>query len=173
MFLEIIWIKYFVRFLGHPIYAVATVISIMLVSSGLGSLYSSKLDLKERNLIRLTGLITGLILVYAIGLGFLLSHTEGWSIEAKIFITLLSIGLPAFFMGMPFPMGLQLVDKKQKKQVPWAWGINGCVSVISTSLATVIAVEFGFTSVLLLAAGAYAIALFSIFLSNFSLKQNS
>lgn len=171
MFLEIILIKYFVRFLGHPIYAVATVISIMLVSSGLGSLYSSKLDLKERNLIRLTGLISGLILVYAIGLGFLLSHTVGWSIEAKIFITLLSIGLPAFFMGMPFPMGLQLVDKKQEKQVPWAWGINGCVSVISTSLATVIAVEFGFTTVLLLAAGAYAIALLSIFLSNFSLKQ--
>lgn len=163
MFLEIVLIKYFVRFLGHPIYAVATVISIMLVSSGLGSLYSSKLALKENKLIRLTGLISGLILVYALGLGFVLAETEGWSIGAKLLITALTIGLPGFFMGMPFPMGLQLVDKKQEQQVPWAWGINGCVSVISTSLATVIAVEFGFTAVLLLAAGAYLLAFFSVF----------
>ncbi|MEL4455773.1 hypothetical protein [Lutimonas vermicola] len=163
MFLEIVLIKYFVRFLGHPIYAVATVISIMLFSSGLGSLYSSKLALKETKLIRLTALITSLILVYALGLGFVLSQTEGWPIWGKILITFVSIGFPAFFMGMPFPMGLQLVDKKQQKQVPWAWGINGCVSVISTSLATVIAVEFGFTAVLLLAALAYFMACISIF----------
>ena len=145
----------------------------MLVSSGLGSLYSSKLALKESKLIRLTGLISGLILVYALGLGFVLAETEGWAIGAKLLITALTIGLPGFFMGMPFPMGLQLVDKKQEQQVPWAWGINGCVSVISTSLATVIAVEFGFTAVLLLAAGAYLLAFFSVFLSERGVKKRS
>jgi hypothetical protein len=42
--------------------------------------------------------------------------------------------------------------------VPWAWGINGCLSVLSTALATIIAVEAGFTAVFLLAAAAYVTA---------------
>ena len=163
MFLEIVLIKYFERFLGHPIYAVATVISVMLISSGLGSLYSSKLNLEIKKLIRLIAFISILIIGYALSLGFLLSQTAGLPLWGKLILTVLAIGIPAFFMGMPFPVGLQLVSKKNQSQVPWAWGINGCVSVISTSLATVIAVEFGFTVVLLLAALAYFIAFMSIF----------
>jgi len=65
-------------------------------------------------------------------------------------------------MGMPFPMGLQLVSKNQQHLVPWAWGINGCISVISTSLATIIAVEYGFTAVMLLASAAYLMASLSL-----------
>jgi hypothetical protein len=163
MFLEIVLIKYFLRFLGHPIYAVATVISVMLISSGLGSLYSSKLKLDVKKLTRLTAFISALIIAYALTLGFVLGQTVGWPLWGKLILTVLAIGVPAFFMGMPFPMGLQLVSKKHQSQVPWAWGINGCVSVISTSLATVIAVEFGFIVVLLLAAVAYFVTFSSLF----------
>ena len=164
LFLEIVLIKYFVRFLGHPIYAVATVISVMLISSGLGSLYSSKLKLVVKKLTRLTALISVLIIAYAFILGFVLDQTVGWSFIGKLLITVLAISIPAFFMGMPFPMGLQLVNEKHEDQVPWAWGINGCVSVISTSLATIIAVEFGFTIVMFLAALAYFVAFLSLWI---------
>ncbi len=167
MFLEIVLIKYFLRFLGHPIYAVATVISVMLISSGLGSLYSSKLNLDVRKLTNLTAFISALIIVYALALGFILGQTVGWPLWGKLILTVLAIGIPAFFMGMPFPMGLQLVSKKHESQVPWAWGINGCASVISTSLAIVIAVEFGFVVVLLMAAGAYFISFVSVFTVGF------
>ena len=162
MFLEIVLIKYLVRFLGHPIYAVATVITVMLLCSGLGSLYSSRLQPDKKTVRRITALISGLILVYVVLFGFVLGQTEGWAIWAKILITIISIGIPAFLMGMPFPLGLQLVSKKQQHLVPWAWGINGCISVISTSLATIIAVETGFTTVILLASGAYLMATLSL-----------
>ena len=76
----------------------------------------------------------------------------------KILLTVLIIALPAFFMGMPFPIGLKIVDAGKKSNVPWAWGINGCVSVISASLAAIIAVEMGFVAVILFAALAYGIA---------------
>ena len=66
-------------------------------------------------------------------------------------------------MGMPFPIGLKIVDANKKSNVPWAWGINGCISVISASLAAIIALEMGFMAVILFAALAYGIA----FLSNF------
>jgi hypothetical protein len=35
--------------------------------------------------------------------------------------------------------------------VPWAWGINGCASVVSPALATLLAIDFGLTTVLFLA----------------------
>jgi hypothetical protein len=35
--------------------------------------------------------------------------------------------------------------------VPWAWGINGFASVVSAVLATLLAIHFGFTIVIVLA----------------------
>jgi len=59
-------------------------------------------------------------------------------------------------------MGMKMVDNQDKAQVPWAWGVNGSVSVISTALAAVLAVETGFTAVMLLAALSYASAFFAV-----------
>lgn len=162
MFLEIVFIKYFVLYLGHPIYSVATVISVMLISSGIGSYYSSRYKTYQKALLKITGLITALILLYAFIIGVFLSSTVGLPIIMKILLAGAIIALPSFFMGMPFPIGLKIVDAIKKSNVPWAWGINGCVSVISTSLAAIIAVEMGFMAVMLFAALAYGIA----FLSN-------
>jgi hypothetical protein len=66
----------------------------------------------------------------------------------------------AFCMGIPFPAGLSRVSRVNITLIPWAWGINGCVSVISTVLATIVAVELGFLWVTLFAALAYCLPLF-------------
>ena len=163
MFLEIVFIKYFVLYLGHPIYSVAIVISIMLISSGLGSYYSSWLKMHQKSLLKITGIIAGLILLYSFFIGIFLSTTVGLPNVLKIAISAVIIALPSFFMGMPFPLGLKFVDRFKKSNVPWAWGINGCVSVISTSLAVIIAVEMGFMTMMLFAALAYGIAFTSSF----------
>ena len=47
-------------------------------------------------------------------------------------------------MGMPFPLGIRLLAGTGEQEIPWAWGINGCLSVVGTLLAAVIAVELGF-----------------------------
>ncbi len=64
----------------------------------------------------------------------------------------------SFFMGMPFPIGLNRVGNSAPDFIPRAWGINGFASVMCASLATLLAVEFGFTAVVLFALGLYAIA---------------
>ena len=163
MFLEIVFIKYFALYLGHPIYSVAIVISVMLISSGIGSYYSSRYKTYQKALLKITGFITALILPYAFIIGIFLSSTVGLPFIMKTLLAGGIIALPSFFMGMPFPIGLKIVNAFKKSNVPWAWGINGCVSVISTSLAAIIAVEMGFMAVMLFAALAYSIA----FLSNF------
>jgi hypothetical protein len=162
MFMEMVLIKYFSLYLGHPIYSASTVISIMLISSGLGSRYSEKLGLFVKPHLRVLGLVAVIALIYSLILGPLLSGTVGFETATKVALTIIIIGMPAFFMGMPFPLGLKKLDSKHKEVVPWAWGVNGFASVISVSLAVVFSVEFGFVFVLILSALAYFLALLSI-----------
>jgi hypothetical protein len=82
----------------------------------------------------------------------------GLADSIKIVLSVLLIAPLAFFMGMPFPIGLSRVADSVPDFIPWAWGINGFASVISASLATLLAIEFGFTAVVLFALGFYAIA---------------
>jgi len=162
MFLEMVLIKYFSLYLGHPIYSVSAVITVMLISSGLGSIYSEKLGVQLKPHMRILTIVTVLVLLYALVLGPLLSATVGLELGAKLIITLIVIGIPAFFMGMPFPLGLKKLDTAKKKIVPWAWGVNGFASVISVSLAVILSVEFGFVVVLLLSTLAYFLARLSV-----------
>ena len=74
---------------------------------------------------------------------------------------LASLGLIAplaFFMGMPFPLGMSRLWSGARTLVPWAWGINGCASVLGAILASLIAMTSGFSSVVLIASLLYVVA---------------
>jgi hypothetical protein len=159
MFLEIVFIKYFVMYLGHPIYSVATVISVMLIFAGLGSFYSSKIKATPGSLMRITAIIVIFIMLYAMLLAPFLRNSIHLQMEIRVFMSVLIIALPSFFMGMPFPIGLRVVAEINKNNVAWAWGINGCISVIAAATASLMAVEYGFIAVLLVSSAAYSMAL--------------
>ena len=76
----------------------------------------------------------------------------------KILISLALIAPLAFWMGMPFPLALARVAAHTPGLVPWAWGINGCASVLSAILATLLAMSFGFRVIVLAALAFYALA---------------
>src|SRR5262249_44830222 len=52
--------------------------------------------------------------------------------------------------------GLQSVGEEAADFVPWAWGINGCLSVYGSVVAILAAMVYGFTATLVLGAVAYA-----------------
>ena len=158
MFVEIILIQRFVLYFGQPVYAISAVISTMLIASGAGSLLSGKLQAAANSIVRTGLLITLLLLGYALLLTPVLQSTIAMPLAWKVLISLLMIGIPSFFKGMMFPLGIRYLSGYDASQIPWAWGINGSVSVISTSLATLIAVEAGFMLVMLIAVGCYLLA---------------
>lgn len=158
MFAEIILIQRFVLYLGHPVFALSAVISTMLIASGAGSLLSDRLPPGHRFPRVLALAVALILLVYAWSLTPLIRLTISAPMALKVIISLTSIAIPAFFMGMLFPLGIRFLSAYDDTQIPWAWGINGCLSVISTSLATMIAVESGFFTVMLVAAGSYLVA---------------
>lgn len=161
MFFEIMLIHELVLFFGHPIFAAAAGISSLLIFSGLGSLISGRLP-SVRSSHGLAAALVGLILLlYLFILPPLLHLAITLPVFWKILFFLLLIAPPAVAMGMPFPLGLERLANHSKSQAAWAWSINGCVSVVSTGLAAIVAVELGFSAVMLFACVAYGLAAFA------------
>ncbi len=158
MFIEIVLIQKFILYFGNPILSASAVISFMLICSGTGSYVSHNISGERNKLLLFIGAIISLLLLYMLILAPLLNVTIQLHTLLKAAISFLIIGLPAFLMGFPFPIGIKKLDRtNNKQQIPWAWGINGCFSVISAPLATIVSVELGFLAVFLLAAFAYGL----------------
>jgi hypothetical protein len=177
LFVEIAFIQRFTLFLAHPLYAVAVVLAAFLVFAGAGSAAAGLLaGWLERRLARrrgdgggagrggvpaiaaAAGAVVVLSVAYTLALPPLFAHAMGLPQEAKLAVALALLAPLAFFMGMPFPLGLELTARREPAWVPWAWAVNGCASVVSAVAATLAAVHLGFTVVVLAAAALYALA---------------
>ena len=154
LMVEIAFIQKFMLLLHHPIYAITVSLSAFLVFAGVGSQFTQKLYTKlgKRRLIQLTG--SGILLI---GLAYLLILPQvfAWSasypIWSRFFMAIVLIAPLAFLMGIPFPLALSTLTRHAPHYIPWAWGINGCASVISASLSTIIAINLGFNAVIMIA----------------------
>ena len=156
LFLEIAFIQKFVLFLSHPLYAIAVVLCTFLVFAGLGSASYERLAVFKTRQPPLIALAIALIAVSNVLLmPILVQHGLAWPDALKVLAAVLLIAPLAFFMGMPFPLGLKRLGPSQ---LPWAWAINGCASVISAVLAALLAIEIGFIGLILAAAGLYLLA---------------
>ena len=156
LFVEIAFIQRFTLFLSHPLYAVAVVLASFLVFAGAGSAYSLRLADRAiaRNVrpvsIAVAGIV-GIAAIYLLILPWLFGRFIGAADGLRVLLSVVLIAPLAFFMGMPFPLGLRCVAEQAPDFVPWAWGINGFASVVSAVLATLLAIHFGFTIVIVLA----------------------
>lgn len=161
LFVEIAFIQKFILFLGHPLYAVAAVLAGFLIFSGMGSRYSSSLESRLRGVSPITvasAAIVALAAIYLLVLPSLLAGLAALGDNVKVAVSLLLIAPLAFFMGMPFPLGLTRLARGTPDLVPWAWGINGCASVLAAMLAMGLSIHFGFQWVILAAMALYATA---------------
>lgn len=159
MFVEMVLIQHFILYFGHPVYAAAALITALLLFSGFGSFMSGYFAGKRKALLLVLAAIIVLLFIYSAALMIVLQQTLQASLPVKLLIVFLLTAPLAFCMGIPFPSGLSQLARTRAHEVPWAWGLNGCVSVISTALGTLIAVEAGFTMVIWLAALAYCFPL--------------
>ena len=167
--IEIAFIQRFVLFLGHPTYALAVVIFLMLLSSGAGSL-SSRRWLKRTVLAAWPLLAIVIVLLgYIFLLPALLPLLVGWPMAAKLFVSGILLGPLGFAMGMPFPAGLRAVGSVPSAGLPihgqgnedsveWAMTMNTAAGVLGSSAAVAIAIRFGLNVTLACGAAAYAIA---------------
>jgi hypothetical protein len=148
---EIPLMQRFILFLGQPIYSFAAVLASILLFSGLGSLAAPRLPARWA-----LPLLVVAVLLYPLGLPFLFQALLGASQSVRLTMTGFSLAPLGFLMGIPFPSGLAWLRERAPGLIPWAWAINGCTSVLASVLAAIIALSAGFSSVLVVAALAYA-----------------
>jgi len=161
MLIEVSVLQRFVLLLGHPVYSLTVTLFSLLLGTGLGAAWSRTFaeDTLRRSATR------GILIVAAIAVTFVfvVDPVVSWSIPfsrpvrmAVAVLTLVPIGLA---LGVPMPTGLRMLSARAPEIVPWAWGMNGALSVLGATLAIFIAMNWGFGITLLAAAAAYLLGL--------------
>lgn len=150
LLVEIPLLQRLILFLGHPTYAMATVLGTLLLFSGVGSLLSGRVRLGTS-----VGLLVGLVVVYRVGLPLLSGPLLRLPLLARVLVTVGALAPLGMLMGMPLPITISRLEASAPGLTPWAWGVNGALSVIASILAALIALTWGFTVVLWLGALCY------------------
>jgi len=156
MFLEISLLQQFIRYLYNPILSASVVIGSFLVYSGIGALIAGKIvKWTPRHIWKCAfciGVMGGIFLTFDWWLQDVLASLSLW---IRMLICSLLIAPLAMPMGIPFPSGLSELRGSRKNIIPWAWGINGFFSVIGSSATVLIAMRWGFKSVVFIALALY------------------
>lgn len=158
MAVEIAAIQQLSFLLGHPVYAVAAVLSAFLVCAGMGSIWTDRVRAAAGSRVGI-GLVL-LLLIYSVSLLPLAHFVESLSLVVRATLAVGVLAPPAFLMGWMFPLGLRRLTRGEGDLLPWAWAANGFASVVAAPLAALMALELG--SQVLFAAGALAYGVASL-----------
>ena len=162
---EVGLIAHFVMALGNPTVSASVLITGMLVFSGLGALLSERILPNMRIVMpALFVAIAALLVGYALYLNNVLDAIGALPYGVRLLLAFAIIAPPAFLMGFPMPTAMTTLGRLGKDHMfLWAWGVNGCFSVIGAAAAPVIATNFGLGAVIEIAGAAYFLALPAFF----------
>lgn len=159
MFIEMSFLQRFIRYLFDPVFSALVVIGSFLAYSGIGSAIAGRW--KEVKAGHVAIAVT--LIVLSASLFMLCDPILGNDVPllplwARCFLCSLLIAPLAVPMGIPFPYGLHLLGQRAPGLLPWAWGINGFFSVAGAAGTVLVAVSFGFRTVVIAALLFYVLA---------------
>lgn len=146
MALEVILIQKYTLFLGTSAYTLVVILFSLLLGSGVGSRLSARFGDRLPFLAIVVWLVLEMLL-FDRGTVAL----SGLPLAARILTTALVIFPLGFFMGMPFPKGAAKVGSL----IDWGFAVNGAASVLGSTAALLISLQWGFTAGLALGGVAY------------------
>jgi hypothetical protein len=163
MFLEISLIQRLTLFLGYPTYSLSVTLLALLLSTGAGSVLSERTTLgRNPFLLRLAAFLVLLIAFYVLGMTPLLRHGVGWPLPVRIATATVLLAPLGLCLGAFMPIGLRTaaaLTPHRTEFVAWAWAVNGFASVVSSVLATVLSMAFGFDRVMVMAVVVYLVGI--------------
>jgi hypothetical protein len=160
---EVVLIQKLTLLLGHPTTSLVVSLSGMLAGSGLGAGFISRrsagLAVKDARVVLVV--VTGAVLLLTLILQPVASSVISATIAPRILVALMFVVSTGFAMGMPLPLGMRVLDRHSEDRtlIPWAWGLNGALSVFGSCAAIFFAMFFGFNNAMRIGAVAYVLAL--------------
>ena len=162
MFLEISIMQQFIRYLYDPVFSASIVIGSFLVYSGIGSVIAGNARLLKSRYVFLSVLIIGIAGLMLLSLDRWLEQViAGFPLWLRMISCSALIAPLAIPMGIPFPSGLSRLAAEREALIPWAWSINGFFSVTGSSAAVLIAIGYGFKSIIVIAVALYILSAFT------------
>jgi hypothetical protein len=163
MLIEVAVLQRFVLLLGHPVYSLTVTLFSLLLGAGLGAAWSRQFAVAR---LRRTGAIAlALVAVLAalviVGVTPLVVWAISFARPTRIAIAVTILVPLGVALGVPMPTGLRALGARAPQMIPWAWGVNGALSVVGATFAIFIAMNWGFTATLLAASAVYLVGLAS------------
>lgn len=157
---EIILIKIFQLYLGNPAYSISVIIFSLLVSSGIGSLLSEKVNrlFKQRTILYMSIFVFLCLAVYALFLFPIIYGLIQFNFVIRLLISFVLISLLGLPMGVFFPTGLRFLGSTNRAMIGWAWGANAFATVLGSVVTVIVAINWNFSVALLLAGLSYLLA---------------
>ena len=138
-------------------YSLTVTLFSLLIGTGLGSLLSRRvLDVRiRRTAIAAIGAIVIVAVLWATVLPAVIDAAIALPLAGRLALAV-ALMLPAgMLMGIPLPAGMRLLAAVRPELIPWAWGMNGALSVVGATLAVFIAMNWGFSVTLVCGAALY------------------
>ena len=158
--IELALLQKLILLMGNPTMTFALLLFTLLISSGSGSLLSSRIAKNNmRNLVFVIGAIAGLGILYILFLPSIIYSTIAEPIEIKAVVSIAVLAPIGFLMGMPLPTGMRLLKVHRPDYIPWMWAINGAFSVLGAVLAIALGIMYGSSLAMLLGILIYLVAL--------------
>ncbi len=160
IFVEICLMQRLTLLLGHPSLSLAVVLCSLLIFAGLGSLCSGRIGASTPGPLRIVmGANVCLILIAALCLPWLVGRGLTLATPGRVLMAIAITGVHGFALGMPFPLAVRLMSNTNRDIIPWGWAMNAYATVVGSVLSVLLAMFYGFTTVYLLAAATYGVAL--------------
>lgn len=163
MFFEISLIQRLTLFLGYPTYSLTVTLCALLISTALGALWGGRGRVRPSRLLpALLGCLALLVVFYRFGLPPLIEHWIGSALPVRIALALAVLAPLGLCLGTFMPLGLRTVaalSPRGSDYAAWAWAVNAFFSVVASLLASILAMTYGFDSVLLIALAVYALGI--------------
>jgi hypothetical protein len=161
MLIEVSVLQRFVLLLGHPVYSLTVTLFSLLLGTGLGAAWSRRFDADR--LPRTGAIAIATVALLALAVIAVMTPIVSWAIPlpraARMGIAVAMLVPLGVALGIPMPTGLRLLAKETPQMIPWAWGMNGALSVLGATMAIFIAMNWGFRITLLAASATYLVGL--------------
>jgi SAM-dependent methyltransferase len=156
MLIQIPFLQRFSVYLGHPTYTFSIILFLMILSAGLGSIASERIDtVRSRGLAWLPVGIGGAVLVEMLLLQPAIDATVAWGLAGRTAIVAAFVSPLAFCLGYCFPIGMRCLGRHSETLTAWMWGVNGACGVMASIVAVMISMWIGIHTNLLVAAFLY------------------
>ena len=161
--IELVFIQIFMKLIGYPVYTYALVLFTLLLGAGIGSLASQPLGISPAG--RWSWPFLGILAyggLFAFTYPAIFEHFLASPDAVRMAVGSALIFPLGFFLGMPFPLGILVVERHPRGAVAWAWGLNGLFTVIGSLASVLLGMAIGFQATILVANAIYAAAFFAM-----------